>query len=172
MNIVLTGLRGSGKTKLGKLLSKKLNFKFIDVDTEIEKQEKLDISEIIKKESWDYFRSLENKILKTFLNEKNTVISTGGGVILKKENIEILKKLGTIIYLEVDPKICAKRIVNSKNKRPKLTNEKTIREELQLLDKKRKHVYKESADVIFKRSEDIELDLKKLNKMIKLLPRL
>ncbi len=165
MNIIFIGLRGSGKTKLGKLLSQKLNLEFIDIDKEIEKKEKTKIPEIIKLKNWDYFRTIENKTLKTLSKKTNCIISTGGGIILNKENIKILKKLGKIIYLNVHPEICTKRIEKSSTNRPKLTNKKTIQEEIISLYEKRKNIYEKTADIIFERSENLKKDMNSLLKI-------
>jgi len=80
-NLVLTGMRGSGKTYLGKKIAKILGRKFVDLDSEIEKAEGMSVAEIVKRKGWDYFRKAESKICSRFANTKNLVIATGGGVI-------------------------------------------------------------------------------------------
>ena len=131
-NIILIGLRGSGKTKLGKILAQKINFKFVDLDEEIEKTANKKIPQIVEENNWEHFRNLETEEIKKLLNTEQTVIATGGGAALKKENQELLKNLGTIIYLNQSPVICAARIEGDKN-RPSLTEEKTLEKELQKL---------------------------------------
>ena len=91
-NLVFLGMMGSGKTTLGKIVSKKLNKEFIDIDQVIEQQEGMIISEIFKKKGEPFFRTLEEKISLLSLKKKNSVISLGGGAFLnKKIQKEILK---------------------------------------------------------------------------------
>ena len=83
-NIVLLGMMGSGKTTLGKIISKKLNRKFIDVDNEIEIEEGMKISDMFQKKGEDFFRKTEEKISLQFLKKTSSVISLGGGAFINK----------------------------------------------------------------------------------------
>ena len=166
MNIVLTGLRGSGKSRVGKIISEKLNWNFIDLDEEIEKHEKMLIKNIVELRGWEYFRAIEAEVAKEISKLDKTVISTGGGTIIDPENEKALKKNGKIIYLYVKPEICAKRILNSK-KRPPLTNKESVEEEIKHLYKERNGRYCESANLIFERTEDKEKDAENLIKKLK-----
>ncbi len=121
MNIVLTGLRGSGKTELGKILAKSLKWKFVDTDKIIEKEEKKKIAKIVDLKGWEYFRAKESKVAAKVATLENTVIATGGGTIIDKENEIELKKGGKIIYLYRQPQDSIKFIENDTN-RPPLTN--------------------------------------------------
>jgi 3-phosphoshikimate 1-carboxyvinyltransferase len=150
-NITLTGLRGSGKSKLAKILAEKINWPLIDIDHEIEKTEQQSIPEIIKEKGWEYFRARESQITQNLADIKQTIISTGGGTILDNQNTKALKKNGRIIYLYVKPKVCAQRILNSKN-RPSLTNQESVEEEIKQLYKERNGLYCESADIILSRT--------------------
>lgn len=161
MNIVLTGLRGSGKTTIGKLIAEKLKWKFIDLDEEIEKSEKTKIKDIVENKGWEYFRDLEKKVTKKISGNNKLVIATGGGTIIDPENEKHLKKNSKLVYLYVKPEICAQRILNDPN-RPPLTNKQTITEEIKELYKQRHKRYKESADFIFKRSENAEKDAEEI----------
>lgn len=168
MNIVLTGLRGSGKSRVGKIISEKLNWDFIDLDEEIEKHEKMPIKDIIELHDWEYFRAIESKVTKEVAKSDKTVISTGGGTIIDPTNEKALKKNGKIIYLYVKPEICAQRILNSK-KRPPLTNKESVEEEIEHLYKERNGRYCESANLIFERTEDKEKDAEEIIKQLHLL---
>lgn len=160
-NIILTGLRGSGKSKIGAILALKLKMNFIDIDEEIEKEEKKSIPDIVSARGWEYFRAVESKVTQKVSKLKNTVISTGGGTILDRENEKALKKNGKIIYLYVKPEIAASRILNSKN-RPPLTNKESVEEEMKHLYKERNGRYCESANIIFERSQNVEKDCQEI----------
>jgi len=78
-NLVLIGMMASGKSTFGRILSKKLNYEFFDIDKIIEKETNMQITEIFHKNGENYFRTLEEEITLKFLNTKNSVISLGGG---------------------------------------------------------------------------------------------
>lgn len=166
MNIVLTGLRGSGKTKIGKILAKKLGWNFVDTDERIEKTEKAKIAKIVEIRGWEYFRAVESKVAKNVAKLKNTVIATGGGTILTKENEKALKKNGKIVYLYVKPAICAARILKDRS-RPPLTNKETVEEEIKQLYKERNNRYCKSANLILERTESLEKDAQKIIKSLR-----
>ncbi len=117
-NIVLIGFMGSGKSNAGRLLAKKLHYDFIDSDEKIEVSENLTISGIFNLKGEDYFRELEVKFLESLLKNgiKRTVLATGGGMPCSDNNLEKLKKLGTVIYLKADPKTILKRIGQETNR--------------------------------------------------------
>lgn len=99
-NIVLIGMSGAGKTTIGMAASYKLKMAFVDMDAYIEKKYNMPISEIFEKYGEEYFRNLETETAK-YLSEnyKNTIISTGGGVVMRSENMEHLKRTGTVVYI-------------------------------------------------------------------------
>ena len=137
-NLVFLGMMGSGKSSIGKLVSKKLNLKFIDIDGLIEDIEGLSVSDIFKEKGEDYFRNLEEKITLKNLKNHNNVISLGGGAFInEKIKNEILANHFSF-WLNWDDSIIIKRIKNSK-KRPialKLTEN-----EIKKLIKKRSKIY-------------------------------
>ena len=123
-NLVFLGMMGSGKTTLGKIVSKKLNKKFIDVDQTIEHQEGMVISEIFKKKGEPFFRILEEKMSLLSLKKKNSVIALGGGAFLNNKIQKEILKNHISIWLKWDNKNLIDRIKNSQ-KRPiaiKLSN--------------------------------------------------
>lgn len=162
-NITLTGMRGSGKTRLGKTIAKKLYKTFVDTDSEIENQEKMTIPQIIKKHNWFYFRKKEKYIVRNISKMENVVIGSGGGVIIDKENERTLKKNTTIVFLKCDLDILENRLSLHNQNRPALTNKKSLREELEEVWEKRKDRYTESADIIYDVSENIKVDRKAEN---------
>lgn len=146
-NIVMIGFMATGKTTIGKELSKKLDFEFIDTDIEIEKNEKMKISDMFEKKGEDYFRDLETNILKNTINKKNIILSTGGGIIVRKENIPILKKIGTIIWLNGDKNTIIKHIKSSNIDRPLLRDYNNLETKIDEILSKRYDVYKQICDI-------------------------
>ena len=158
-NIYLTGMRGSGKSSIGRELAKILNFEFIDSDEEIEKQEKSKIEQIVKNKSWFHFRKIEKYVIRRLARKQNTVIAMGGGVILDKENVSGLQKNGKIILLKAPVETLEKRIANDSN-RPPLTKQKNLKDELAELWTKRKEKYTKAADFEFDSAQDLSLNEK------------
>ena len=106
-NVVLTGMPGSGKSTVGKLL-KLEGFSFIDTDAEIEKLCGCAIKDIIASKGEPYFRELEAQVIQTVSAESGRIISTGGGAILRPENVQNLKRNGKIFFIDADPsRLCA-----------------------------------------------------------------
>lgn len=105
-NVVLTGMPGAGKSTIGKILADKLNKTFIDTDEEIKKTGKSP-EEIINTLGEEKFRDIESQIIKEVSSLNNCIIATGGGAVLRKENIKALKRNGKIVFLNRDIKdIC------------------------------------------------------------------
>jgi shikimate kinase len=144
-NIVLTGFMGTGKTAVGKELVRLLDLKLIDVDTEIEKSEKITINEIFQQFGEPRFREIETEMIKKISQQKNVVISTGGGAVLKQENMDILKKTGIIVCLMATPETILKRTGNS-DERPLLKVENPFEKINQLLNFRRP--FYEKADIM------------------------
>jgi shikimate kinase len=100
MIIYLLGFPGSGKTTHGKKLANKISFDFVDLDDLIEKSEEMEISTIFADKGEDYFREIENKILKSLSERKNTIIATGGGTPCYFDNMHYLNDSGLTIYIK------------------------------------------------------------------------
>ncbi len=109
-NIVLTGLMGSGKTTIGKLLAEKLNMNFIDTDELIIKKAKKPIKQIFAEDGEEFFRDMESEIIQEVSLQTNSVISTGGGAVLRDQNIENLKQNGILFHLYAPAEELFKRI--------------------------------------------------------------
>ena len=163
MIFYLIGMMGSGKSSVGKLLANKLQFSIIDIDKEIEKNEKLSIKEIFEEKGENYFREIESKYL---LRKRNSaVVSCGGGIVLNKKNREFLRTNGYTIYLKSSIPTLEKRLLN-KNSRPLLNND-NLKETLINIYSKRKTLYTSAANTTIitdRRSvkEVCELIIKKL----------
>ncbi|MCR5105208.1 MAG: shikimate dehydrogenase [Eubacterium sp.] len=119
-NIVLTGYMGCGKSSVGKKLAEKLGMTFVDTDEEIVKREGKSINEIFAESGENGFRQIETEVLKDlsyFGNRENSmpngsgmVIATGGGIVLKKENMPLLKNAGKVFYLRADAETTFERV--------------------------------------------------------------
>ena len=142
MIFYLIGMMGSGKSSVGKLLANKLQFSNIDIDKEIEKDEKLSIKEIFEKKGENYFRQIESKYL--LRKRKSAVVSCGGGIILNKKNREFLKTSRYTIYLKSSIPTLEKRLLNE-NGRPLLSND-NLKETLINIYSKRKTLYTSAAN--------------------------
>ena len=151
-NICIIGLMGSGKSMVGKDLSKYLNLKFFDTDKEIELKTKRSINKIFEEKGEPYFRDIEEKVCFEILTIENCVISLGGGSIVNKNIRKLIKNNSYSIYLEVKLKNLLNRLKFS-NKRPLLNNNINKKEILKkLLNERRK--YYEQSDLIINNDKD------------------
>ena len=137
-NIVLTGMPGSGKSTVGKLLNID-GFEFIDTDAEVEKRCGCTIKELIADKGEKYFRDLESEVIRDVCSQGCRIISTGGGAILREENVRALKQNGMLFFINADlSRLRAtddRPLSNTEDKLAKLYNERI-------------EIYKKTADVI------------------------
>ena len=159
-NICIMGLMGSGKSIIGKDLSKYLNLKFYDTDKEIELKMKKKISAIFEEDGEDYFRDIEEKICLELLTNNNCVISLGGGSIINKKIRKKIKQNSYSIYLQVKLNNLVIRLKSSK-KRPLLNKNINKIEILKNLYDDRKKFY-ERADLIINNDNDKIQSLKQI----------
>lgn len=146
MNIVLIGMRGSGKTTVAKMLSKKLKKPYIEMDDLVMQKAGMTTADIVKNHGWEYFRDIESKVVQEIAKQDDTIISCGGGVVTRAENIKALKKNGRLFWLKVSVDTLLKRIGNDQN-RPSLTG-KLPKEDMEETLKVRYDLYKKAADMI------------------------
>ncbi|MCD6229005.1 MAG: shikimate kinase [Candidatus Omnitrophica bacterium] len=111
-NVYIVGFMGTGKTTVGKLLAKRLNRKFIEMDEEIEKRENKKIVDIFSSYGESYFRKVEKEVLKEIAGRNNLVVSCGGGIVIDRENLQILKTTGIPICLEASVEVIYERTKN------------------------------------------------------------
>ena len=137
-NIVLTGMPGSGKSTVGKLLELE-GFSFIDTDEEIETQCGCSIRDLIEEKGEPYFRDLETAVIREVSSNSCRIISTGGGAILREENVRCLKRNGKLYFLNAE----LSRL-QATDSRPLSDTE----EKLKQLYAKRMPIYQKSADVV------------------------
>ena len=139
-NLVLLGMMAVGKSTLGKIVSKKQDLEFVDIDKSIERKNSMTINEIFEKKGEKFFRNEEeNEVLK-YLEKENFVISLGGGAFINKVLRENILKNAVSIWLDASIKTLVQRTKWNK-KRPLLKNEKTRKKMKELYDK-RKNIYK------------------------------
>lgn len=131
-NIVLTGFMGTGKTIVARQLARALGMKIIDIDTEIEKSMKMTINDIFKQFGEPRFREIETEIIKQVSENKNVIISTGGGAVLKQENMDAVRKNGVIVCLTATPETILER-TRSNKERPLLYVENPLERIKELL---------------------------------------
>ena len=145
-NIALIGFMGAGKTAVGKALAKKLDKRFVELDSLIEQKVGKSIPEIFQQDGEIAFRELEIEITKEVSREKNLVIACGGGIVLNKINIDRLREESVIVYLTASPDMLLRRIRRVGGKRPLLNtlNKATTIQELLAF---RKPFYERAADI-------------------------
>ncbi len=150
MNIILCGMMGAGKTTIGIELSKITKMRRVDTDEMVvEKYGK--ISDIFEKYGETYFRTLETEIVKKVSEQDGLIVSTGGGCMLKAENVEIFKKNGKIVFLRASGDTIYKRVGHTGNVRPLLKVD--ARGKIDELLRTRTPVYAACADYIIDTDE-------------------
>ena len=137
-NIVLTGMPGSGKSTVGKLLHVE-GFTFVDTDEEVEKRCGCSIKELIAAKGEVYFRDLESEVVRDVSSRGGRIIATGGGVILREENVRCLKRNGRLYFLDA----ALTRLRATRNRPLSDTKDKLAR-----LYEERIGIYRATADVV------------------------
>jgi shikimate kinase len=157
-NIILVGFMGSGKSTVGRELAKSLDMKFIDTDHYIERKENMRVKEIFAKKGEKYFREIETKYIKEISLLNHTVISTGGGVVAKEENIKLLKKNGFVVYLDCTIECIHERVAR-RDTRPLLNDVKDLRGRIiELLEDRVKNYEKYKDKAVYIDSDTNLLD--------------
>ena len=145
--IILVGMMGAGKTTIGKLLSNRLEFNFIDLDRKIEEKSGVKINTIFEIEGEEGFREREHSALNEALAEQKVIISTGGGVVVKDINRSLIQKSeAMVVYLKASLDILLGRLKNDKT-RPMLNRDNKLLS-LQKLLSEREPFYENLADFI------------------------
>ena len=145
MNIALIGFRGTGKTTIGELLGTKLDKKLISTDKEIVKKTKMSIAKFVKSYGWDKFREIESDVIGHVSDFEDCVFDTGGGIVMRNENIVNLKKNALIVLLTADIKTIVNRIKNGEE-RPALTEKGDSINEIKNVLEERESRYQKAAD--------------------------
>ena len=155
LNIILIGFMGTGKTTIGKIVSERLNYKFVDTDDLIQEVCNMTIPDIFSQKGEQYFRDVEKAVIKQISNNYNTVIACGGGVVKNAKNIDNLKSNGVLICLTCDIEILYNRITSNID-RP-LASGKSKEDILKLMQEREK-MYK-VADEFIDTSNASEFDI-------------
>ncbi|MBI2415671.1 MAG: 3-phosphoshikimate 1-carboxyvinyltransferase [Candidatus Kerfeldbacteria bacterium] len=141
--IVLTGLRGVGKTTYGKILAKQFKMKFVDTDTMMGKN----ISTLVQQHGWKQFRNQEHVVVKQMCKKKNAIIATGGGTLMYPRNFTVLKE--HYIILLTAPLAVIRQRLSKQSHRPALLKRQTVVTELNQVWQQRKNKYYQIADNIY-----------------------
>lgn len=160
MRVVIIGFMGSGKSVVGRKLAKELKMEYVDMDTKIEEIEKRSITDIFKEDGEVYFRNVETKLLKDLTTEDNIIISTGGGIVSKNENIDILKNEQNVILLDASVSTIKKNVSNEINKRPLLKESKDVEETIKTLLLGRIDKYNKASNI------KINVDSKNIDEVV------
>ncbi|WP_454064198.1 shikimate kinase [Candidatus Nitrospira salsa] len=147
MNIVLIGYRGTGKSTVAKLLGQKLGRNVVSTDAEVIAKAQLPIPEIVEKFGWDHFRQIETEVCQVLSTQESLVIDTGGGAILKQENVIALNTNSVTFWLTAEIPTIASRI-GGDTQRPSLSGTKTFVEEIEEILHERTPKYQAAADHI------------------------
>uniref|UniRef100_A0A7V6CE73 Shikimate kinase n=1 Tax=Thermodesulfobacterium geofontis TaxID=1295609 RepID=A0A7V6CE73_9BACT len=163
--IVLIGFRCVGKTTIGKKLAKVLDWKFLDLDKEIQKKLGKTIKELVEEKGWDYFRKIEKEEMKRLKELKKIVIALGGGSILHQEEMGNLSKNSLVVWLYSSPEVILKRMKKDKktfSQRPALKNLDLEKEIIEVL-KERMPLYEKFSHFRIDTDKlDIEETVKKI----------
>lgn len=144
MNLVLIGYRGTGKSTVAKLLAAKLHMDVVSLDQEIVRQAGRSIPEIVAQHGWPHFRDLESEVTKRIAARDHIIIDAGGGVILRPENVEHLRRGGTLFWLRASVPVIVARI-EAGTERPPLTAGKSFTEEVEDVLRERTPLYAAAA---------------------------
>lgn len=134
-NIVLVGFMGTGKTTVGKLLATQLNWSYVDTDEVIEQKTGMDISTIFKQQGEPFFRDIESEVIREIMLKSQQVISTGGGIVMREQNITAIKSNGIMVCLTATPDAIIER-TKSDTKRPLLQVDNPKKRIQELLSKR------------------------------------
>lgn len=144
MHIFLIGFMGAGKSTVAKELQMKTNRPLIEMDERIVKEQGRSINDIFEKEGEETFRKIESELVETILTEEDSIVSCGGGVVVRQVNVDNMKKNGAIIFLTATPQTVYDRVKGGKD-RPILNGNMNV-EYIASLMEKRRNAYEQAAD--------------------------
>lgn len=160
-SLVLTGPMGSGKTSVGRLLACKLGYEFVDLDALIVEQEGSSINEVFARNGEQVFREMETASLATLADRTRMVLATGGGAVIKEENRQLMRMIGTVVNLMADIPSLAQRLEHAVD-RPLLSGDEPREIRLERLVRERERFYADAdirIDTTGKTLEDVAAEI-------------
>lgn len=145
-NLYLTGFMGCGKSTVARAFHALYGMPVVEMDERIEKEAGMPIPEIFRQKGEEAFRQMETELLDSLQSEKGAVVSCGGGVVLRPENVERMKRSGTVIWLKASPEVILERVSRNDN-RPVLKGKKTL-PDIQALLEERRPAYESAASLV------------------------
>ena len=146
-NIFLIGFMGSGKTSVAAYLHNRYGLTVCETDQEIARREGKSIPEIFAQHGEEYFRQAETSLLKELCGRDGLIVSGGGGMAMRQENVALMKRGGKIVYLKADPKTIYTRVSGFPRERPLLKGHMDV-EYISALMEKRRPFYEAAADLV------------------------
>ena len=144
-NIFLIGFMGAGKSTIAKALCRELQMQLVEMDARIVEEQGMSINDIFAQYGEDHFRDIESQLILTLGEEGNTIVSCGGGVVVRPQNIEFMKKSGKVVFLSATPETIYERVKNSTD-RPILNGHMNVEYIAELMEKRRA-LYEAAADI-------------------------
>lgn len=145
-NIFLIGYMGTGKSTVAAHMAKQHQMEVLEMDEMIVEREGMQISDIFEQHGEEYFRDVETKLLTEIQKQEHKIVSCGGGVVLREQNVEVMKKGGNIVLLSAQAETILER-VRDDNSRPLLQGNKNVAFIHDMLEKRRPK-YEGAADII------------------------
>ncbi len=144
-NVYLIGFMGAGKSTIAAVLKDKLGMKLVEMDARIVEEQGMSINDIFASKGEPYFRDVESQLILDLNEEGDTIVSCGGGVVVRPENVENMKKKGKIVFLSATPETIYARVKHSTD-RPILNGNMNVEYIAELMEKRRA-LYEGACDI-------------------------
>lgn len=145
-NIFLIGFMGAGKSTIARTLQRELGFPLVEMDERIVQEQGMSINDIFAQYGEAHFREIESQLVVDLGKQEPSIVSCGGGVVVRPENTQNMKKSGRIVLLKASPETIFERVKNSTD-RPILNGHMNVEYIAELMEKRRA-LYEEAADII------------------------
>lgn len=144
-NIFLIGFMGAGKSTIARTLQRELGFPLVEMDERIVQEQGMSINDIFAQYGEAHFRDIESQLVVDLGKQEPSIVSCGGGVVVRPENTQNMKKSGRIVLLKASPETIFERVKNSTD-RPILNGHMNVEYIAELMEKRRA-LYEEAADI-------------------------
>lgn len=144
-SIFLIGFMGAGKSTIARALQRELGFPLIEMDERIVKEQGMSINDIFAQYGEDHFRDIESQLIVDIGKEEPSIVSCGGGVVVRPQNTQNMKAIGRIVFLKATPETIYERVKNSTD-RPILNGHMNVEYIAELMEKRRA-LYEAAADI-------------------------